>query len=104
MSTAFHSDRWYRVAQLVPVLRPQAQVHRCRYRGQVAYVLQDAASTRMLRFSESSARFFNLMDGLKTVDQIWKLLIADGATTPPRQDEVIDLLSSAHAADLVQVD
>ena len=104
MSGAFHSDRWYRVAHLAPSLRAQVRVHRHRYRGDVAYVLQDAASNRMLRFTQTSARLFNLMDGHRTVEDIWRILVADSSRAPPRQDEVIDLISRAHAFDLVQVD
>src|SRR6476620_10428830 len=104
MSGSFHSDRWYRVAHLTPSLRAQVRVHRHRYRGDIAYVLQDAASNRMLRFTQASARLFSLMDGRRTVEDIWRILVADSSRAPPRQDEVIDLLSRAHAFDLVQVD
>jgi putative peptide zinc metalloprotease protein len=104
MSAAFHSDRWYRVAGLTPVLRPQVRIHRHRYRGEIAYVLQDAASNRMLRLSEASARVFDLMDGRRTIAAIWNLLVAGSTHAPPRQDELIDLLSRAHAFDLIQVD
>src|SRR5262249_691210 len=69
-----------------------------------AYVLQDAASNRMLRFTQASARLFGLMDGQRTVEEIWRILVADSSRAPPRQDEVIDLISRAHGFDLVQVD
>lgn len=104
MSGSFHSDRWYRVAHLAPSLRAQVRVHRHRYRSEIAYVLQDAASNRMLRFTQEGARLFNLMDGRRTVEEIWHLLVADASGAPPRQDEVIDLISRAHSFDLVQVD
>jgi putative peptide zinc metalloprotease protein len=104
MSGPFHSDRWYRVAQLVPSLRAQVRIHRHKYRGDTAYVLQDSASNRMLRVTHASARIFGLMDGRRTLDSIWQVLVADPSCPPPRQDEVIDLVSRAHGFDLVQAD
>ena len=72
MSEALFSPSWYRVASLVPRLRSHAQLHRHRYRGQLWYVLQDPSNERFHRFSPAVFSFIGLMDGRRTVQEIWE--------------------------------
>ncbi len=102
MSEAFLSPSWYRVASLQPALRPHAQVHRHRYRGQAWYVLQDHASGRMHRFTPAAYLFIGQMDGVRTVDAIWSEVVDTLEDDAPTQDEIVQLLSQLHAADLLQ--
>lgn len=102
MSTSFLSASWYRVAELRPVLRAHAQVHRQRYRGRPWYVLIDRASGKVHRFSPGVYRAVSLMDGQRTVDEIWRHVAEIAGTEAPTQDEVIELLAKLHGSDLLQ--
>jgi putative peptide zinc metalloprotease protein len=102
MSEALFSPSWYRVATLQPRLRPHAQIHRHRYRGQRWYVLQDHASQRLHRFSPAAYSLLGLMNGQRTVQEIWELANIRLGDDAPTQDEVIQLLTQLHVADVLQ--
>lgn len=102
MSTSFLSASWYRVAELRPVLRAHAQVHRQRYRGRPWYVLRDSASGKVHRISPGAYRALSLMDGQRTIDQIWRQVADVAGTEAPTQDELIELLAKLHGSDLLQ--
>jgi putative peptide zinc metalloprotease protein len=104
MAGSFHSDDWYRVENLRPTLRPSVRIYRHRYRNRAWYVLQDAASGRTLRVTPEAARLIEQLDGTRSVGAVWDGLVADTARTPPRQDELIDVLHQAHSLDLLQSD
>jgi putative peptide zinc metalloprotease protein len=96
------SASWYRVAGLQPRLRSHARIHRQRYRGQTWYVLEDRAAERFHRFSPAAYQVIGLMDGRRTVDQIWEAASSRLGDDGPTQDEVIRLLAQLHAADVLQ--
>ena len=104
MSEALFSPSWYRVATLAPCLRSHAQLHRHRYRGQIWYVLQDRSNERFHRFSPAAYAFIGLMDGRRTVQDIWELASTKLGDDAPNQPEVVQLLSQLHAADVLQCD
>jgi putative peptide zinc metalloprotease protein len=104
MSEALFSPSWYRVAILAPRLRSHAQLHRHQYRGQTWYVLQDRSNERFHRFSPSAYAFIGLMDGTRTVQDIWELASTKLGDDAPTQPEVVQLLSQLHAADVLQCD
>ena len=104
MSEALFSPSWYRVATLTPRLRSHAQLHRHQYRGQTWYVLQDRSNERFHRFSPSAYAFIGLMDGTRTVQDIWELASTKLGDDAPTQPEVVQLLSQLHAADVLQCD
>ncbi len=95
---------WYRVAGLKPRLRSHAALHRHEYRGQPWYVLQDRASTRYYRLSANSQQFIGLLDGRRTVQEIWHVLNEGLGDEAPTQSDVIQLLGKLHAADVLQSD
>jgi putative peptide zinc metalloprotease protein len=104
MSDTLLSPSWYRVASLKPRIRAHAQILRQSYRGEVWYVLQDAAAERAHRFPPAVYQFVGLMDGERSVQQIWDAVstqLGDGA---PTQEEVIRLLGQLHAADALLCD
>lgn len=104
MSLTLYSSAWYRVATLKPRLRAHAQVHRHVYRGEIWYVLQDNSSGRYHRFTAVANIIIGLMDGKRTVQEIWDMAyLRLGGDVPP-QDEVIKLLGDLHRADLLQSD
>ncbi len=104
MSEALFSPSWYRVASLTPRLRSHAQLHRHQYRGQTWYVLQDRSNERFHRFSPAAFSFIGLMDGRRSVQEIWDLSSSKLGDNAPTQPEVVQLLSQLHAADVLQCD
>jgi putative peptide zinc metalloprotease protein len=74
------------------------------FRDQVWFVLQDVAAERAHRFSPAVHHFIGLMDGQRTVQEIWEAAseqLGDGA---PTQEEVIRLLGQLHATDALLCD
>ena len=90
------SREWYRVATLKPRLRSHARIHRHVYRGQVWFVVQDPISGRYHRFTPLANECISLMNGERSVDEIWQTV---GLVS---QDDIIELLSRLHLADLLQ--
>ncbi len=104
MTSALFSASWYRVATLKPRLRNQARLVRHSYRGQRWHVMQDLASGRVLRFNPAAYRVLALMDGVRTLDDIWRnacLVLGDQA---PTQDEILRLLTQLHQANVLATD
>lgn len=104
MSEALFSPSWYRVASLTPRLRSHAKLHRHQYRGQIWYVLQDRSNERFHRFSPAAFSFIGLMDGARSVQEIWDLSSSRLGDNAPTQPEVVQLLSQLHGADVLQCD
>jgi putative peptide zinc metalloprotease protein len=104
MNAPLLSSWWYRVATRKPKLRAHARLHRHLYRGEVWYLLQDPASSRVHRFTPSARLVISLMDGNHTVEQLWELANQHLGDEAPSQDELIQLLGQLHAADLLESD
>jgi putative peptide zinc metalloprotease protein len=104
MADSFFSPSWYRVAGLKPRLRSHVEIHRHHYRGELWYVLQDHSSGRFQRFTPAANLIIGLMDGRRTVQEIWDASRARLGEDVPTQEEVIRLLSQLHSADLLQSD
>ena len=104
MADTLFSPSWYRVAELKPRLRSHAQIHRHDYRGRVWFILQDHAGGRSHRFTPAAYRFIGLMDGARTVQELWDTINAQAGDEAPTQDETIRLLGQLHAADALICD
>ena len=104
MTVSLFSESWYRVAALKPRLRTHAQIHRHVYRGGIWYVLQDHASGRFHRFTPVANVVIGLMDGERTMQQIWDLACMQLGDDVPSQEEMIKLMSDLHRADVLQGD
>lgn len=102
MSRSLFSPSWYRVADLRLRLRSHAQIHRQQFRGEVWYVLQDHQTGRFHRLSPSANLFVSLMDGKRTLGEIWDMVGRRAGDDPPTQDEAIELLAQLHGSDLLQ--
>jgi putative peptide zinc metalloprotease protein len=100
----FLSPSWYRVAALRPSLKTQARVRRHRFRGEVWYVVQDPASGRFHRYTPATYQVLGLLDGRRTMDEVWNAAAEQLGDDAPGQEEVIRLLSQLHAADLLQTE
>lgn len=104
MSSPPLSGHWYRMRLLRPQLRRHVQLHRHAYRGEVWYVIEDRLGAKHQRFNFQAYRVFHLMDGQRSMDDIWAALNAEPGDETPTQDDVLRLLSTLHAADLIQMD
>jgi putative peptide zinc metalloprotease protein len=102
MHTDLYSPSWYRVAELRPRLRSHVRIHRHHYRGELWYVLEDRVSRRMHRFNPTAYYLIGLMDGYRTVQEIWDSAAAKFGDDAPTQDEAIRLLGQLHAAEVLQ--
>ncbi len=98
------SQNWYRVAGLRPRLRGHARIHRHDYRDEVWYVLEDASSGRYHRISAAAYGLVGMMDGERTLQQIWDAAQQSQGDAAPTQDETIRLLGQMHAADVLITD
>ena len=79
------SESWYRVADLRPRLRSTVQVHRQHFRGQMWHVIQDPANNQFFRLNEAAYRFVALLDGRRTVAEVWRCLQRRSSATTPRR-------------------
>ncbi|MEG3640593.1 PqqD family peptide modification chaperone [Magnetococcus sp. PR-3] len=104
MSSALFSTSWYRVAKLKPKLRSQAQIYRHLYRGERWYVIQDLASGRFLRINPAAYRVVALMDGVRTLEDIWQNACLTLGDEAPTQDEILQLLSQLHQSNVLLSD
>jgi putative peptide zinc metalloprotease protein len=98
------SPSWYRVANLKPRMRMHTTIYRHEYRGKVWHILQDPAGGRSHRFTPAAYRFIGLMDGKRTVEELWQNLHTQAGDDAPTQDEVIRMLGQLHAADALICD
>jgi putative peptide zinc metalloprotease protein len=92
------------VAGLRPRLRGHAEIHRQRFRGEIWYVLEDRVSERFHRFAPQAYQLIGLMDGRRTVQELWDLACERLGDAAPTQGELILLLSQLHAADVLQTE
>ncbi len=96
------SESWYRVADLRPRLRSTVQIHRQHYRGRMWYVLQDPSNNQFFRQNEAAYHFVALLDGRRTVAEVWQACneeLGDGA---PTQGEAIQLMGQLYTSNLIQ--
>jgi putative peptide zinc metalloprotease protein len=98
------SESWYRVADLRPQLRSTVQIHRQHFRGQMWHVLQDPASNQFFRLNEAAHRFVAMLDGRKTVAQVWQICNDQLGDSAPTQGEAIQLLGQLYTSNLLQAE
>ena len=104
MQDAIFSPSWYRVAHLKPRIKGHAQIHRHHYRGELWYVLQDHLSGKVYRFTPISYRVIGMMDGKRTVQELWEKVSDLYSDDAPTHVEMVQLLSSLYAADILLCD
>ncbi len=99
----FH-EAWYRVAQLRPRLLTGVRIYRQQYRGQLWYVVENPANNQFSRVSEEAYLFLGLLDGRRTVRDVWHTCNERLDDRAPTQGEIIQLLGQLHAANLLYVE
>jgi putative peptide zinc metalloprotease protein len=96
----FH-EAWYRVAQLRPRLPSSVQVYRQHFRGQMWYVLENPANNKFSRISEEAYQFIAMLDGQRTVADVWHICNQQLDDKAPTQGEVIQLLGQLYCSNLL---
>ena len=103
-STALYSNSWHRVSTLRPRLRSHIHIHRHVYRGEVWYVMQDQSNGEFHRYTPEANLLISLMDGRRTVQEIWEIACGQLDDDAMPQDEVICLMAQLHRADVLTTD
>lgn len=101
MPKSLYSPSWYRVANLKPRLRAHAHIHRQKFRGDTWHLLQDHQNGRYHRLSPEAHLVVCLMDGRRSIQDIWKRVGEKLGEEQPTQDDIVRLLAQLHSADLL---
>ena len=96
----FH-ESWYRVAQSRPRLLSSVQVYRQHFRGQMWYVLENPSNNDFSRISTDAYRFIGMLDGQRTVADVWRICNEQLGDRAPTQGEVIQLLGQLFCSNLL---
>jgi putative peptide zinc metalloprotease protein len=78
------------------------RIHRHEYRGERWYVLEDRISRRTHRFNPAAYLIVGLMDGRRSMQEIWDFALQRLGDDCPTQDEVVQILGQLHFADVMQ--
>ena len=97
------SPLWYRVANIVPRLRPSVRVRHRGRPGKARHVLADLLTGRHHLLDEAAWSFVGRFDGRRTIGEIWTWLSTHRAQ-PPTQHEVLEWLAHLDSAGLLQSD
>ena len=98
------SPFWHRVRAMRPRLRPHVQSTRQFYRGQRWHVVHDPSSNQFYRLNPVAYEFVALLDGKRTVEEVWQLALANHGDDAPTQHEAIQLISQLYSSNLLAVD
>lgn len=98
------SESWYRVGELKPRLRTLVQSYRQHYRGDTWMVLRDPGNNKFYRLDDANYRFVGLLDGKRTIDQVWREVQDELGDRAPTQGEVIQLLGQLYTSNLLEAE
>lgn len=101
MAGPLFSQHWHRVADLRLRLRRHASLHRHEYRGEPWYVLHDALTGQVHRFTPEAYQIIGRLDGRRTVRDIWDQVSASLGDAMPTQQELITLIGRLHNANVL---
>ena len=104
MSATLFSREWYRIAELKPRLRDHVTVHAHRYRGKRWYLVEDHITGQVRRLSPQSYLLFGLMNGERSVDQLWDIASHRLGEEMPTHEEMLQLLASLYQGNLIRMD
>ncbi len=102
MDKPLFSENWYRVREITPALRSHVKLHRQVQGDDVWYMLEDSATGRFHRFNISAYHLIAMMNGVRTVEEIWEEANTVQGDDGPVQDEVIQLLGQLHRIDVLR--
>ncbi len=98
------SPFWHRVRALKPRLRPHVQITRQRFQGGRWHVAHDPSSNAFYRLSPVQYEFVGLLDGSRTVDEVWQLNLARHGDDALTQNDVIQVMGQLYGGNLLQAD
>lgn len=101
--STFH-DQWYLVENLAPALRPEVTIRRQDYWGTLWYILTEPDNNAHFRLSQEGYAFVCMLDGRRTIQNIWETCQENGDEESLSQGEVIALLGRLHTSNLLQLD
>jgi putative peptide zinc metalloprotease protein len=104
MTSILFSRDWYRLAHLKPTLRRHVEVHVHNYRGDRWYVLQNHSTGQFRRIHPQAYLLVGLMDGVRTIEQIWELASDRLGDDLPSHEEILQLVGSLYQANLIRMD
>jgi putative peptide zinc metalloprotease protein len=102
------SEHWHAVRFLRPRLREGVQALHRRLRGRPWVLLFDPVTQRFHRITPAVHRVLQLLDGRRTLDEVWDAACAqsgqgaDAHAPAISQHELVQLMSSLYANDLLQ--
>ncbi len=89
---------------MAPRLRPHVQITRQHYRHQRWHVLQDPTSNQFYRLNPIAYEFVAMLDGQRTVEEVWQDVLERYGDDAPTQQEVVELLGQLYNSNLLSVD
>jgi putative peptide zinc metalloprotease protein len=104
MAISPQSQSWYRVAKLRPQLAARADASQQDFRGVTWFVLRDPVTGKFSRLSDSAYNVVSMMDGTRSVAQIWDLACAEFGDEAPTQDDLLAIIAQLHSLDLLITD
>ncbi len=99
----FH-ESWYRICDLRPRLRSTVQSQRQFFRGQPWYVFRDPGNNDHFRVGTTGHRLISLLDGTRTLDEVWTQCLEAMGDDAPTQGEVVQLLGQLYQNNLLRGD
>ncbi len=90
--------------ELRPRLRNAVHIHRQHYRNNIWYIIQDPANNQYYRLNPAAYHFVGMLDGQRTVAQVWKACNEELGDDAPTQGEAIQLLGQLYGANLIQAE
>lgn len=96
------SESWYRVADLKPRLRTVIQTYRQHYRGRMWHVLRDPSNNQFFRLDEAGYQFVGMLNGQRTVTEVWQTCNEQLGDRAPTQGEAIQLMGQLFTSNLLQ--
>jgi putative peptide zinc metalloprotease protein len=88
----------------MPRIRGHIRLHRHVYRGERWYILEDRITGHNFRFSAGAHRVIGMMNGRRSVAELWQAAVEHYGDDAPTQTDIIGLLSQLHSAGVLMCD
>ncbi len=95
------SESWHRIVDQKISLRANVKVRKQYFRGELWYVLQDPFNNQFFRVRPGAHELLIRLRQDQTVGEIWEACLECDPDSVPGQEEVIQLLSQLHFANLL---
>jgi putative peptide zinc metalloprotease protein len=98
------SPLWHRIRALRPRLRPHVQITRQHYRGRRWHVVHDPTSNQFYRLNPIAHEMVGMLDGKRSVEEIWNISLQRHGDAAPTQGETLELVSQLYNSNLLAAD